>query len=125
MPGFDLRELGWNDELAENLEPGLVPCIQLCDGPLVLPEHLELPAELPLGMRADGSVLQVEARVQRQVVGDGEFPLAELLAAVPPATPISVEVPHATLQAQLSAQDFAALNLRAVQALLAREGNNV
>ncbi|HEY7420779.1 MAG TPA: ribosome small subunit-dependent GTPase A [Gaiellaceae bacterium] len=25
MPGFDLRELGWSDELAENLEPGLVP----------------------------------------------------------------------------------------------------
>jgi ribosome biogenesis GTPase len=25
LPGFDLRELGWNDELAENLEPGLVP----------------------------------------------------------------------------------------------------
>ncbi|HEY3551749.1 MAG TPA: ribosome small subunit-dependent GTPase A [Gaiellaceae bacterium] len=25
MPGFDLWELGWNDELAENLEPGLVP----------------------------------------------------------------------------------------------------
>jgi ribosome biogenesis GTPase / thiamine phosphate phosphatase len=24
LPGFDLRELGWNDELAENLEPGLV-----------------------------------------------------------------------------------------------------
>ena len=25
MPGFDLHELGWNSELAENLEPGLVP----------------------------------------------------------------------------------------------------
>lgn len=25
MPGLDLRELGWNSELAENLEPGLVP----------------------------------------------------------------------------------------------------
>ena len=25
MPRFDLRELGWNDELAENIEPGLVP----------------------------------------------------------------------------------------------------
>jgi ribosome biogenesis GTPase len=25
LPGFDLLELGWNDELAENLEPGLVP----------------------------------------------------------------------------------------------------
>jgi len=25
LSGFDLRELGWNDELAENLEPGLAP----------------------------------------------------------------------------------------------------
>jgi ribosome biogenesis GTPase / thiamine phosphate phosphatase len=25
LPGFDLHELGWNDELGENLEPGLVP----------------------------------------------------------------------------------------------------
>jgi ribosome biogenesis GTPase / thiamine phosphate phosphatase len=25
LPGFDLRALGWNDELAETLEPGLVP----------------------------------------------------------------------------------------------------
>ena len=25
MPAFDLTELGWNDELAEQLEPGLVP----------------------------------------------------------------------------------------------------
>jgi ribosome biogenesis GTPase / thiamine phosphate phosphatase len=25
LPGFDLHGLGWNDELAENLEPGLVP----------------------------------------------------------------------------------------------------
>jgi sugar phosphate isomerase/epimerase len=103
------------------LEPDLVPCLQLCDGPLAVPASLPLPAELPLGMTADGSVLQVEARVQRQVVGDGEFPLAELLAAVPPATPISVEVPHAALQARLSAREFAALNLRAVQALIAQE----
>jgi ribosome biogenesis GTPase len=25
LPGFDLPELGWNHELAENLEPGLIP----------------------------------------------------------------------------------------------------
>jgi ribosome biogenesis GTPase len=25
LPAFDLRELGWNDELADNLEPGLAP----------------------------------------------------------------------------------------------------
>jgi sugar phosphate isomerase/epimerase len=102
------------------LEPDLVPIIQLCDGPRTAPATLALPAELPLGMKADGSVLQVEARAQRQVVGDGEFPLAELLAAVPPGTPISVEVPHATLQARLSARDVAAQNLRAVQALRTR-----
>jgi len=70
-------------------------------------------------------VLQVEARVQREVPGEGGFPLGELLAAVPAGTPISLEVPHARLQAQLSAQEFAAYNLRAVQALLAREGTPV
>jgi hypothetical protein len=107
------------------LEPDLVPCTQLCDGPLAVPEALGLPAELPLGINAAGRVLQVEARVQRQVVGNGEFPLAELVASVPPTTPISVEVPHATLQAQLSAMEFAALDLCAVQALLAREGSHV
>jgi len=107
------------------LEPELVPCIQLCDAPSAVPQTLELPAELPLGMKADGSVLQVEARVQREVVGEGGLPLAELLAAVPAATPISVEVPHARLQARLSATEFATYNLRAVQALLAREGTHV
>ena len=103
------------------LEPDLVPVVQLCDGPLVLPDVLGLPPGTP----AEGSARHVESRVQREVVGQGEFPLAELLAAVPPLTPVSVEVPHATLQARLSPRDFAALNLRAVQALLAREGSHV
>ena len=76
-------------------------------------------------MTADGSVLQVEARLQREVPGEGGFPLAELLAAVPAGTPISVEVPHARLQARLSAVELATYNLRAVRALLAREGTHV
>ena len=94
-----------------------MPCVQLCDGPLATPETLELPAALPLGMTADGSVLQVEARALRQVPGEGEFPLAELLAAVPVGTPISVEVPNAGLQARLSPVEFAARNLRGVRKL--------
>ncbi|MGE3288190.1 MAG: sugar phosphate isomerase/epimerase [Pseudonocardia sp.] len=102
------------------LGPALVPCLQLCDGPLATPAHLDLPAELPLGMRADGSVLQVEARVQRMLVGEGEFPIAELIAAAPAGTPLSVEVPNATLQAELSAVEFAARNLAAVRKLVAR-----
>src|SRR4051794_6432308 len=103
------------------LDPDLVPCVQLCDGPLAVPASLPLPAALPLGMRADGSVLQVEARVQREVVGEGEFPLAELLAAVPPATPVTVGVPGAALRGGLSSAEFAALNLSAVRALLGKE----
>ena len=101
-----------------------MPCIQLCDGPLALPEALELPDELPLGMTADGSVLQIEARVQREVPGEGGFPLAELLAAVPAATPIRSRC-RTPAQARLSAVEFATYNLRAVQALLAREGTHV
>jgi sugar phosphate isomerase/epimerase len=101
------------------LDPDLVPFLQLCDGPLSAPEHLDLPAELPLGMKADGSMLQVEARVRRQLVGDGELPLAELIAAAPAETPLSVEVPHAALQARLTPLEFAERNLQAVRGLLA------
>ena len=103
------------------LESGLVPLVQLCDGPLVLPPVLDLPP----GTAAEGTARHVESRVQREVVGEGEFPLAELLGAVAAGTPLSVEVPHARLQARLSPQEFAAHNLRAVQALLARENGEV
>jgi sugar phosphate isomerase/epimerase len=99
------------------LEPALVPVVQICDGPLTTPKELELPAALPLGMTADGSVLQVEARALRKVPGEGEFPLAELLAAVPASTPLSVEVPNATLQARMSPVEFAARNLRGARRL--------
>ena len=44
--------------------------------------------------------------MQREVVGEGGLLLAELLAAVPAATPISVERPHAWLTAWLSATEF-------------------
>jgi sugar phosphate isomerase/epimerase len=125
LDALHIRRGGSTLDDVRALEPDLVPCVQLCDGPLAAPEALELPDELPLGMKADGSVLQVEARVQREVVGEGGFPLAELLAAVPAGTPLSVEVPHARLQARLSAVEFATYNLRAVQALLARVDSHV
>ena len=125
LDALHIRRGGSTLDDVRALEPDLVPCIQLCDGPLTAPEALQLPAELPLGMKADGSVLQVEARAQREVPGEGGFPLAELLAAVPVGTPISLEVPHARLQAQLSAHEFATYNVRAVRALLARAGTPV
>jgi hypothetical protein len=102
------------------LDPALVPVLQLCDGPLVLPDSLDVPAELPLGMTTDGSVLKTEARALRQVPGEGEFPLVGLLAAVAPGTPLSVEVPNVRLQAELSPMEYAVRNREAVRALLER-----
>lgn len=100
------------------LDPALLSCLQLCDGPLRAPNHLDL----PYGMIAKGSMPQVEARVQRQLVGDGELPLADLLSATPEGTPLSVEVPHAKLQAKLTPLKFAHRNLECVLALLGRMG---
>ena len=117
LDALHIQRGGSSIDDVRGLEPSLVPCLQICDGPLITPESLELPAQLPLGMTADGSVLQVEARALREVPGEGEFPLTELLAAVPPDTPISVEVPNATLTARLSPLEFAARNLRGVAAL--------
>ncbi|MEU4896511.1 TIM barrel protein [Streptomyces sp. NPDC044780] len=101
------------------LEPHLIPCLQLCDGPLDAPEHLDLPDRLPLGMTADGSVLQIEARVRRQLIGEGELPLTELIAAAPAGTPLSIEVPHAALQSRLTPLEYARRNLQGLRTVLA------
>ena len=102
------------------LDPALVPMVQLCDGPLVLPEWLDVPAELPLGMTVDGSVLKTEARALRQVPGEGQFPLVGLLEAIAPETPLSAEVPNVRLQAELSPLEYAVRNREAIRGLLER-----
>lgn len=90
-------------DLAEVRALGPVPLVQLCDAPLAAP--------------ADEDGLRAEAREQRRVVGEGELPLADLLAAVPAGTPLSIEVPHAALAARLTPAELAAHHLRAVRAL--------
>jgi sugar phosphate isomerase/epimerase len=60
------------------LDPALVTYVQLCDAPLTAP--------------AD----QVsEARSARLLPGDGELPIAGLLAALPAGVPLAVEAPQA------------------------------
>lgn len=78
------------------LEPDLVPVVQLCDAPFAEP-----------GGRDRVAALQHEARVQRLLVGDGELPLADFLASTPAETPVSIEIPHAELQARLSPLEYA------------------
>lgn len=78
---------------------------QLCDAPLVGP-----PAHL----------LAAEARERRLLPGEGEFPLTELLLALPPATPLAAEVPLAGQFPDESATERAKRLYQASQALVAR-----
>ena len=53
------------------LDPDLVACLQVCDGPLADPLELELPERLPLGMRADEQRLCGRTEVQPcEIVAD-------------------------------------------------------
>jgi sugar phosphate isomerase/epimerase len=63
-------------------ERTLIAGVQLCDGP---------PA-----MEAEGIIS--EARCDRQFLGEGAFPLAQLLAVIPEALPIALEIPAERLR---------------------------
>ncbi|MEW1980524.1 sugar phosphate isomerase/epimerase [Citricoccus sp. NPDC079358] len=74
-----------------DLPPNAVAVIQLCDGPASTPS-LPTPDLMPLGQDVNGSARQIESRAKRLAPGRGDFPLTEILRALPDA-PISVEVP--------------------------------
>lgn len=90
-----------------NLDPSLIPALQLCDGPAELPDRIEITEPLPRGMTADGEPRKVESRAHRLVPGDGEFPLHDLLRAVARGTPVSLEVPNAGLVSRLGDVGYA------------------
>ncbi len=64
------------------MDPRLIGYVQVCDGLL----------EMPQDQWND------EGFEQRQMPGEGEFPLAELMAAIPPGITIAAEVPHRALR---------------------------
>jgi sugar phosphate isomerase/epimerase len=78
---------------------------QLCDAPLAAP-----PAHL----------LATEARERRLLPGEGELPLADLLRALPPGTPLAAEVPLAGRFPDHSAAERAQRLFEATAALVAR-----
>lgn len=84
------------------LDPALLDYAQICDAPLQGPA--------PDQRRA-------EAIGRRLYPGEGELPLAELLAALPPNAPLSVEAPNART-ASLPRQDRARLAAEATRRLL-------
>jgi sugar phosphate isomerase/epimerase len=100
------------------LSAALVPMIQLCDGPLVMPTGFPVVDHLPGHMKADRDPRTAEARGFRESPGTGEFPLRQILDALPDDVPISLEVPDARLIGRVS-PDALATRLRVdVEALL-------
>jgi sugar phosphate isomerase/epimerase len=86
------------------LDQRLLGYVQLCDAPLE-----------PAGADA-----VAEARTGRLLPGAGSLPLTGLLSAVPPATPVAVEAPNASLRRELTAAQFAARARQALDRVLAR-----
>ncbi|WP_334170909.1 sugar phosphate isomerase/epimerase family protein [Sinomonas sp.] len=76
---------GTLDELAGTAD--LVPMLQLCDGPAQRP--------------ADREGLILESRADRLPPGEGAFRLAEIVAALPPGLPVSVEAPSPVMVTRL------------------------
>jgi len=64
------------------LDPALVGYAQICDGPMLLDQEL----------------WNFEGFEQRQIPGEGEFPLADFLAALPPDVILGAEVPLKSLR---------------------------
>jgi sugar phosphate isomerase/epimerase len=64
------------------MDPALIGYVQICDGPAGLARE----------------EWNDEGFEQRQIPGEGEFPLADLIAAVPAGIVLGVEVPHRALR---------------------------
>jgi len=80
---------------------------QLSDGPL------QLPADQVID----------EAMYDRHLPGDGEFPLADFIRAIPENVPLGLEVPMRRLeQAGVSAEDRAAMVVKAARRVLDQLG---
>jgi sugar phosphate isomerase/epimerase len=87
-----LSRVGTTDEQLRE-HAGLIPMLQLCDGPAFDP--------------ADREALVHESRSERGVPGDGDFRLAEMVAALPADLPLSVEAPSDSTLARLGEQGWA------------------
>lgn len=86
----------------------LIPVVQICDAPATIMER----ADELRAFAADDTpaALEVaESRSSRLLPGDGVVPIRELLAAIAPSTPISVEIPNAALRADRDAAAFLGL----------------
>jgi sugar phosphate isomerase/epimerase len=86
--------------------PELFPIFQLCDAPAVLRSWA---GARPAQAGPDDNDMIIESRLNRLLPGTGDSPLRELLAALAPDTPVSVEIPNLELQARYRVDEYIAL----------------
>ncbi|ABG04552.1 Xylose isomerase-like TIM barrel [Rubrobacter xylanophilus DSM 9941] len=120
LDALHFRRYGGRIEALLSLDPALLSYVQLCDAPLEPPSGLMRPRRLPRGQSTDGTDLQLESRAMRLLPGDGELPLAELLAALPKEMAVSVEAPVLSLLNTMPPVEFARRARRAVENVLHR-----
>jgi sugar phosphate isomerase/epimerase len=115
-----LQRSGGTPDDVHSLDPKLIAYCQLCDAPLAAPHNLPRPRELPRGQSVEGITdLALEARAVRLLPGDGELPLAEIIAALPPGLAFSVETPNVALLESLGPLEFARRARQSVARLFA------
>ena len=100
------------EEMRALVLSGTLGWVQLCD---VLGTSAPRPPIGPTERFARHEALRHEARHERLPPGEGDLPLDELLAAVPPEVTRSVEVQSDTLAATTTVRERAALLYRASQ----------
>jgi sugar phosphate isomerase/epimerase len=101
------------------LDRSLISYYQLCDAPRDVPTGLERPRALPRGQSVgDITDIALESRAARLLPGDGDLPLADFVAAMPPGLPVNIEAPNLALLAELGPVEFARRARAAVARLL-------
>jgi sugar phosphate isomerase/epimerase len=118
LDALHFRRFGGRLEQLRSLDPELLSYAQLCDAPLAPPSGLPRPRKLPRGQSTDGTDLQLESRAMRLLPGDGELPLADILAALPEGIPVSVEAPVVALWETSTPIEFARRAREAVASVL-------
>jgi sugar phosphate isomerase/epimerase len=102
-----LHRAGVTPERLRSVDPRVLTYYQLCDAPWDPPVNLPRPRRLPRGQSLGNITdLQLEARALRMLPGDGQLPLREYLAALPPGRPLSVEAPNVALRELLGPLEF-------------------
>lgn len=105
VDALHLARTGGQPAEIDGFAPALFPYAQICDAPLEAPPD-------------DVAALIDEARHQRLLPGQGELPLAGLVAALPPGVPLSVEVQSDALERTTDARERARLCHAAAATLL-------